>query len=109
MCPARAHDVYVTAQDGLRLHVREYGERTAPGLPVICLPGLARPTADFDPLATALAGGAERPPRVLGLDSRGRGLSDHDRDPANYSIPVELDDVLAVLTARAVPTAVFVG
>jgi pimeloyl-ACP methyl ester carboxylesterase len=102
-------DHYVTARDGMRLHVREHGERTAPGLPVVCLPGLARTTADFDILASALAGDAGRLRRVLALDYRGRGLSDHDPDPKNYAIPVELDDVLSVLTARAVASAVFVG
>jgi pimeloyl-ACP methyl ester carboxylesterase len=102
-------DHYVTAQDGLRLHVREHGDRTAPGLPVVCLPGLARTTADFDRLAAALAGDPDRPRRVLALDYRGRGLSDHDRDPGNYSLPVELADVMTVLTARAVGAAVFVG
>jgi pimeloyl-ACP methyl ester carboxylesterase len=101
------HDV--TARDGLRLHLREYGERTAPGLPVVCLPGLARTAADFDRLATALAADPHHPRRVLALDYRGRGLSDHDPDPDNYTIPVELDDVLSVLTARAVESAVFVG
>src|SRR5690348_6368664 len=106
--PAPA-DHHVTARDGLRLHVRERGARTAPGLPVVCLPGLARTTADFEPLAAALAGDPARPRRVLALDYRGRGLSDHDPDPDNYSIPVELDDVLGVLTARAVGSAVFVG
>src|SRR5262249_40578254 len=102
-------DHYVTARDGLRLHVREYGARTAPGLPVVCLPGLARTTADFDTLAGALAGDSERPHRVIALDYRGRGLSDHDPDPDNYAIGVELDDVVSVLTARAVGSAVFVG
>jgi pimeloyl-ACP methyl ester carboxylesterase len=102
-------DHYVTARDGLRLHLREYGERTAPGLPVVCLPGLARTAADFDALAVALAGDPQRPRRVLALDYRGRGLSDHDPNPDNYAIPVELDDVLSVLTARAVESAVFVG
>jgi pimeloyl-ACP methyl ester carboxylesterase len=102
-------DHYVTARDGLRLHVREYGERRASRLPVVCLPGLARTTADFDPLAGALAGDPQRPRRVLALDYRGRGLSDHDPDPDNYSIPVELDDVLSVLAAREVGSAVFVG
>jgi pimeloyl-ACP methyl ester carboxylesterase len=102
-------DHIVTARDGLRLHVREHGARTAPGLPVVCLPGLARTTADFDTLASALAGDAKRPRRVLALDYRGRGLSDHDPNPDNYAIPVELDDVLSVLTARAVASAVFVG
>jgi pimeloyl-ACP methyl ester carboxylesterase len=102
-------DHFVTAQDGLRLHVREHGGRTAPHLPVVCLPGLARTTADFDRLAAALAGDRDRPRRVLALDYRGRGLSEHDRDPGNYSIPVELADVMTVLTARAVETAVFIG
>jgi pimeloyl-ACP methyl ester carboxylesterase len=102
-------DHYVTARDGLRLHVRECGSRGAAGLPVVCLPGLARTTADFDPLARALTGDPERPRRVLALDYRGRGLSDHDPDPANYAIPVELDDVLSVLTACAVESAAFVG
>jgi len=89
--------------------VREHGGRTAPGLPAVCLPGLARTTADFDRLAAALAGDPGRPRRVLALDYRGRGLSEHDRDPGNYSIPVELADVMTVLTARAVETAVFIG
>jgi pimeloyl-ACP methyl ester carboxylesterase len=102
-------DHYVTARDGLRLHLREYGKRTAPGLPVVCLPGLARTAADFDALATALAGDPNRPRRVLALDYRGRGLSDHDPNPDNYSIPIELDDLLSVLAARAVGSAVFVG
>jgi pimeloyl-ACP methyl ester carboxylesterase len=102
-------DHFVTAQDGLRLHVREYGERTAPGLPVVCLPGLARTTADFDALATALAAAPSRPRRVLAIDYRGRGLSEHDPDASHYSIPVELADVVTVLTARAVAPAVFVG
>ncbi|HEY1545769.1 MAG TPA: alpha/beta hydrolase [Xanthobacteraceae bacterium] len=104
-----AADHFVTAQDGLRLHVREYGERTARALPVVCLPGLARTTADFDPLAAALARDSDHPRRVLALDYRGRGLSDHDADPSRYSIPVELGDLVTVLTARAVESAVFVG
>ena len=46
--------IFVTAQDGLRLHVRTFGERTAPGLAVVCLPGLSRTVADFDQLAPML-------------------------------------------------------
>jgi pimeloyl-ACP methyl ester carboxylesterase len=107
MSPRLPADHFVTAQDGLRLHLVEYGERTAPGLPVVCLPGLARTAADFAELAPALADDPGR--RVLALDYRGRGLSEYDRNPDNYAIPVELGDVLAVLTARAVGRAVFVG
>lgn len=102
-------DVYVTAKDGLKLHLREYGDRQAAGLPVVCLPGLTRASVDFHPLAHALAHRPERPRRVLALDFRGRGLSEYDSNPANYTIPVELDDVLSVLTACAAEPAVFVG
>ena len=72
---AAAKDIFVTAQDGLRLHVREYGTRAAPGVSVVCLPGLARTTADFDTLAPALANGGHAR-RVIAIDSRGRGRSD---------------------------------
>jgi pimeloyl-ACP methyl ester carboxylesterase len=102
-------DTFVSAPDGLRLHVRSYGPRLAATLPVICLPGLTRTVADFDPLATALATDPAEPRRVLALDYRGRGESEYDRNPANYSLPVELGDLLAVLTALEVGPAVFVG
>ncbi len=100
---------FITAQDGLRLHVRSHGARTAAALPVVCLPGLARTVADFEALAARLASDARTPRCVLAVDSRGRGQSDYDRNPANYSLPVELADVLAVLTALDIPQAVFIG
>jgi pimeloyl-ACP methyl ester carboxylesterase len=101
--------IFVTAQDGLKLHARHYGARIAAGLPVVCLPGLARTEADFEDLAAALSADSVRPRRVVALDYRGRGLSDFDRDPANYNLAVELADVVAVLTALAIGPAVFVG
>jgi pimeloyl-ACP methyl ester carboxylesterase len=97
----------VTAQDGLRLHVQEWG-KGSDALPVVCLPGLARTVADFEAVASALAGHAV-PRRVIALDSRGRGKSQYDRNPANYNLAVELRDLLTVLTALEVPRAVFVG
>ena len=100
---------FVSAQDGLKLHVRTYGPRIAPGLAVVCLPGLARTCADFHVLATALAGDAKRPRYVVAMDYRGRGRSEYDRNADNYSLPVELSDVVAVLTALGVAPAVFVG
>ena len=109
MSAEAATSIFVTAQDGLKLHVRAWGSRAAAALPVVCLPGLARTGADFEVLAAALAGDPRVPRRVLALDSRGRGKSDYDRNPANYSLPVELADLLAVLTALAVSRAVLVG
>lgn len=100
--------LFISARDGLRLHVRDYGEAGA-ALPVVCLPGLARTSADFHELALALAGDARRPRRVIALDYRGRGRSDYDRTWSNYDIKVELDDVLQVMAATGVHEAVFVG
>ncbi len=97
---------FVTAADGIKLHVREYAGRGNGALPVVCLPGLARTTLDFEPLAEALAAEGRR---VIALDYRGRGRSDYDPDPAKYSLPVELGDVIAVLAALACEPAVFVG
>jgi pimeloyl-ACP methyl ester carboxylesterase len=100
---------FVTAQDGLKLHLRAWGASATSALPVVCLPGLARTGTDFHRLASALADDAEHPRYVLALDYRGRGLSDYDSNPDNYSLPVELADVLSVLTALAIGKAVFVG
>src|ERR1700730_6911147 len=102
-------DYFVTAQDGLRVHVREWGPRASAALPVVCLPGLARTTADFEALARSGATNGQAGRRVLALDSRGRGKSDYDSNPANYTLAMELGDLLAVLTATGIGEAVFVG
>jgi pimeloyl-ACP methyl ester carboxylesterase len=107
--PVTGQSVFVTAHDGLRLHAREYGPRRASALPVVCLPGLARTARDFDGLAAALANDPDRPRRVIAMDYRGRGLSEYDRNPLNYTLTTELADVLAVLTARSFGPAVFIG
>jgi pimeloyl-ACP methyl ester carboxylesterase len=101
--------IFVSAQDGLKLHVRRWGPRANAALPVMCLPGLARTGADFEVLASALAGDAKAPRPVFALDARGRGQSAYDRTSANYNVVVELGDVLAVLSALGIARAVFVG
>ncbi|MDB5570295.1 MAG: Alpha/beta hydrolase [Hyphomicrobiales bacterium] len=101
---------YVSAPDGLLLHVREYGRRPDAATPVVCLPGLSRTCGDFDALARALAAGsAGAPRRVLALDYRGRGLSEYDSNWRNYDLKIENADILACLTALGVEHAVFVG
>jgi len=106
--PDAPRSTFISAQDGLRLHVREYGPRAATTVPVVCLPGLTRTTADFDMLAPKLAyDGPER--HVVALDSRGRGRSEYDRNPQNYNLAVELADVVSVLTAMEIGQSVFVG
>ncbi|WP_131117680.1 alpha/beta fold hydrolase [Lichenihabitans psoromatis] len=102
---------FVSAPDALRLHARDYQQAdggTTGGLTVVCLPGLARTSADFHVLATALleSGVAAR---VLVIDYRGRGLSARDPNPDRYDLPIESADLLAVLAALEIGAAVFVG
>lgn len=101
---------FIAAADGLKLHVRDYRRQDGTGsaklLPVVCLPGLTRNTQDFDALAAVLSADGRR---VIAIDYRGRGRSDYDVDPAKYSLPVELGDVITILAALACEPAVFVG
>jgi pimeloyl-ACP methyl ester carboxylesterase len=100
--------IFISAPDGLRLHVREYGTPAASAVPVVCLPGLTRTTEDFAELAQALAN-ATPARRVLAIDSRGRGQSDYDPDPQRYNVGVELADLVAVLSTLKIQKAVFIG
>lgn len=109
MNPPAPTSHFISAPDGLRLHAREYGRHSGRGLPVVCLPGLARSGGDFETLATVLANDPNHPRRVVALDYRGRGQSDYDRNPANYSFQIEIADVLAVLTALDCLPAIFIG
>jgi pimeloyl-ACP methyl ester carboxylesterase len=102
-------DLTIGAPDGLRLHARRYGVRSDTVLPVLCLPGLARTADDFAELARALAADTADPRCVVAMDYRGRGDSEFDRNYANYSLPVELADVLAVMTALELAPAIVVG
>ena len=102
-------DIFTTSADGLRLHARAIGPTDANALPVLCLPGLTRTAEDFDVVARALAHDPQTPRRVFAVDYRGRGQSDFDSNPANYAIPVETADVLAMMVAVGMPRAILLG
>ncbi|SFI10916.1 alpha/beta fold hydrolase [Albimonas pacifica] len=91
------------APDGTRLGFIDEGPREGP-LPVLCLPGLTRNHADFAAVAERLSPSR----RVIRLDSRGRGVSDH-ADPATYDLPTETADAVALLDHLGIEKAVFVG
>ncbi|XDA97202.1 alpha/beta hydrolase [Sulfitobacter sp. LCG007] len=79
---------HFSTSDGLRLHFTDAGA----GLPILCLAGLTRTTADFDYVTPHLAGH-----RLVKLDYRGRGGSDWDENWQNYALPVECRDVIELL------------
>jgi len=97
-------DRYWTSKDGLRLHYRDHdGPSDRP--PIVCLPGLTRNARDFEPVADRYAGQW----RVLSLDFRGRGLSDYDPKPENYTPPTYAADVLTLFDEIGIDRAVLFG
>ena len=99
-------DFYYTAQDGLKLHARIYGDDNG-RLPVVCLPGLTRNARDFHELALRLA--AENARKIICFDYRGRGGSDHDPNWQNYNVGTEAADIVAGLAALGINEAAFIG
>lgn len=96
-----------TSPDGLALYARDYAAVAGePRLPVLCLHGFTRNSADFEELAPVIAASGRR---VVAIDMRGRGRSDHDARPANYHPRVYARDVLGFLANLAIPRAVFLG
>ncbi len=89
-----------TTSDGLSLAYRDTGT----GLPVLCLPGLTRDGRDFDHLAPHLCH-----VRLIRLDWRGRGASDHDPNHLNYAVPVEARDVIELLDHLGIGQAAIIG
>ncbi len=103
------NDIRFSARDGLRLYARHYPVQGSARRPVLCLAGLTRNARDFHDLAMALATPDEAGRDVYALDCRGRGLSEHDRDWTNYSLLVELNDVLDFMTLKGLHDAAIVG
>jgi pimeloyl-ACP methyl ester carboxylesterase len=96
-----------TSDDGLRLYARDYAASAGPArLPVICIHGLTRNSADFDELAPLVAA---RSRRVLAVDVRGRGHSQRDPNPDNYNPAVYAGDVVKLMSDLGIARAVFIG
>jgi pimeloyl-ACP methyl ester carboxylesterase len=97
----------IPLKDGLNMFLRDYpATGAARGLPVLCLHGLTRNSADFDSLAPRIAALGRR---VLVPDIRGRGWSDRDPQPARYRADLYVEDVLGMLDGLGVARAVFIG
>ncbi|GAB4382539.1 alpha/beta fold hydrolase [Albidovulum sp.] len=90
---------HFTADDGARLAYRDEGA----GLPVLCLAGLTRNSADFDFMAPHLAGF-----RLIRPDYRGRGASDWT-GAASYTVAREAQDALALLDHLGIDRAAILG
>lgn len=100
-------DLSYTSTDGLTLYARDYPAHSGKArLPVICIHGLTRNASDFDELAPWIATQGRR---VIALDVRGRGRSEHDPDPSKYNPMVYAGDVIKLAHDLGIERAVFVG
>ncbi|CUK12870.1 Tropinesterase [Ruegeria denitrificans] len=79
---------FFTTSDDRRI----FFEDTGTGTPVLCLAGLTRNSRDFAFLAPHITD-----LRMITMDYRGRGQSDHDPDYINYNIIRESLDVVELL------------
>jgi pimeloyl-ACP methyl ester carboxylesterase len=97
-------DRYWYSAEGLRLHYRDYeGPRDKP--PILCIPGLTRNARDFEPVADRYAGDW----RVIAVDLRGRGGSEHDPNNRHYAPSYYVADILKLLDQLGIADAVFIG
>lgn len=101
---AKFCDQFLTVADGLRLHYRDYPSKTDKA-PLLCLHGLTRNARDFAEFSERYSSLR----RVISLDFRGRGSSDHDALPARYNPLTYVGDVIQLLDTLMIEEAVFVG
>lgn len=105
--PPPYQDRWWSTDDGLRLYARDYpaqGGRAR--LPVICLHGLTRNSADFEDVAPYIAA-LDR--RVIVPDIRGRGRSEYDTVPGNYHLWTYARDIIDLCDSLGIGQAIFVG
>jgi pimeloyl-ACP methyl ester carboxylesterase len=101
---ARYRDGYLVVRDGLKLHHRDYpGSSDKP--PLLCLHGLTRNARDFADFAERYSPRF----RVIALEFRGRGMSEHDPLPARYNPLTYVGDVIELLDGLEIDRAIFVG
>lgn len=90
--------------DGVEIFCRDYAPDRR-GIPILCLHGLTRNSADFEDLADHLATHY----RVLAPDVRGRGQSQWDPEWTNYHVGTYSNDIIALLAHLGVKKAMVIG
>lgn len=90
-----------TTKDGLSLAYRDEGTGDA----LLCLAGLTRNSRDFDQFAEI----AVQTHRVVRLDARGRGASDHAKDFHTYNVASEAADAVALLDHLGIERTAVIG
>jgi pimeloyl-ACP methyl ester carboxylesterase len=103
---AEFEDIWYRSGDGLQLYARDYPCAAAtPGPTLLCMHGLTRNSADFHGLSAQLC----QRHRVIAVDQRGRGRSQHDSDPSRYTPATYVQDMFALLDYLQLQRVVLIG
>ena len=97
-------DIWYESDDGLKLYARDYSN-TGAKLTILCMHGLTRSSSDFEDLAPLL----QENYRVISVDQRGRGNSDWDTDPSNYTTLRYVTDMFSLIDALSLKNIVMIG
>ncbi len=95
---------YRSADDRLDLYARDY-HGNGDGAPILMMHGLTRNSADFENIAAIL----RDKHRLIVPDQRGRGRSDYDTDPGNYTPLVYVQDMFALLRSLDIKRVILMG
>jgi len=99
MVEARLHSVQCSSPAGLhRVAYKEWGDPRNPKV-LVCVHGVTRVGDDFDHLARALCDEY----RVVCPDVVGRGRSGRLRDPAYYTVPQYVNDMVTLVARVTAP------
>ncbi|GAB5413819.1 MAG: alpha/beta hydrolase [Congregibacter sp.] len=99
-------DYFYQSRDGLRLYARDYpGPENSELLPVLCMHGLTRNSADFAFIADHMA----KTRRVISVDQRGRGRSEYDPVIENYTPATYVGDMFTLLDLLALDRLILMG
>ncbi|MBL8514407.1 MAG: alpha/beta fold hydrolase [Betaproteobacteria bacterium] len=98
-------DLFFQSDDGLTLYARDYAGPSAEAPVVLCLHGLTRNSKDFWRLAEHMQARA----RVVVPDTRGRGRSARDPNPANYRMDRYARDMIGLLDHLGIDRAHLIG
>lgn len=99
-----AEDIWYTSENGLKLYAKSYGPKDAP-LTVLCMHGLTRNHKDFEPMIAALGDRW----RFIAVDVRGRGQSEYDPEPKNYSPQTYVEDMARLLDHLGLKQVALIG
>jgi len=104
--PRDYNDFFYRSDDGLMLYARDYpGPADSDLVPVLCMHGLTRNSADFAWIASHLA----QSRRVVSVDQRGRGRSEYDPVAENYTPAVYVGDMFKLLGELGMERLIAIG